>query len=413
MWGDAVHSTFVETNALDLGQRRISAATDHAVQIRTTNRIGEVAEAWSALESAGIESPGQSLHFVRAWIETQQIPEADQLFVVAEQFGVPLALLALHRVRRSGVTVFTWFLGRHVGTNGPIADPARLEALGSDGRRALWTALGQAARAAGADLLHLPAMLADVGGHGDLYADLGASTAGDTLYRAEFDSWQACDTTQRNKSRRKHDRQQGDKLEAMGAVRFDDLGPEYDTAAVLERMFTQRAERFALMGVKDPFESPRVRRFYAESLKRDARTGARLNVLRLNGEVVAVRYNIVAGNRMFCLISSMSTEPELQPGSPGKQCLLRIMQTIFDAGYRSFDMGAGFTDEKRHWCNVQIALRDHVVPLTLKGRVAADLVSGVTALKSRIKSDERLLGFARRLRSMLHRGKGMAAKAED
>ena len=55
-------------------------------------------------------------------------------------------------------------------------------------------------------------------------------------------------------------------------------------------------------------------------------------MLRLNGEIVAVRYNIVHGDRMFCLISSMSDDPAIQNGSPGKQCLLRVMQTVFDAG---------------------------------------------------------------------------------
>ena len=97
----------------------------------------------------------------------------------------------------------------------------------------------------------------------------------------------------------------------------------------------------------------------------------RLHVLRLNGEIVAVRYNVVHGDRFFCLISSMSDDPAIQGGSPGKQCLLRVMQTVFDQGARIFDMGAGFTDEKRHWCNVQIPVRQHYIPLSAIGSVSA------------------------------------------
>jgi CelD/BcsL family acetyltransferase involved in cellulose biosynthesis len=398
--------------------RALPRAATPEIAARSTRSLAEIAGIWAELEAAGgVQSPGQNLAFVRTWIETQQVAEADQLYLVAERSGTPLALLALRRERRLGVNAYTWVLGNHVGCNGPIADPRRLEALGTEGRRTLWAEFARAARNAGADLLHLPAMASDVPGHGDLYAEFGRSVAGDTLYRAEFDSWESADSTQRNKSRRKHDRQQGDKLSALGEIRFEDVGPEYCTTAILERMFIQRAERFAQMGIADPFAAPRIRRFYAEALRPGADTGARLSVLRLNGEIVAVRYNIVRGTRMFCLISSMSTEPALQPGSPGKQILLRLMQTIFDAGFHSFDMGAGLTDEKRHWCNVQIALRDHVVPLTLKGRLAADLVATTASLKSRIKSDPRLLGLAKRIRALLNRGHGTpasgTASAED
>ena len=30
-------------------------------------------------------------------------------------------------------------------------------------------------------------------------------------------------------------------------------------------------------------------------------------------------------------------------------------------------MGTGFTDEKRHWCNVQIPVRQHYLPLNAGG----------------------------------------------
>jgi CelD/BcsL family acetyltransferase involved in cellulose biosynthesis len=44
---------------------------------------------------------------------------------------------------------------------------------------------------------------------------------------------------------------------------------------------------------------------------------------------------------------------------------------MFAEGYRSVDMGKGLTEEKRHWCNVQIPVRHHYVPITRRGAIAA------------------------------------------
>jgi CelD/BcsL family acetyltransferase involved in cellulose biosynthesis len=117
------------------------------------------------------------------------------------------------------------------------------------------------------------------------------------------------------------------------------------------------------------------------------------------------------GDRLFCLISSMSEDPALRPGSPGKQCLLRVMQTMFAEGFTTFDMGEGFTDEKRHWCNEQVPVRHHYVPVTRRGALAASLHRSAHAAKARIKSDPRLLEMAKRARGVMLRLSGKGAPA--
>ena len=138
-----------------------------------------------------------------------------------------------------------------------------------------------------------------------------------------------------------------------------------------------------------------------------------MHVLRLDGEIVAVRYNIVDGTRMFCLISSMSDDPRIQAGSPGKQCLLRVMQTVFDAGITSFDMGTGFTDEKRHWCNVQIPVRQHYLPLNAAGRLASFGHRSWHTARRQIKEDARMLAFAKKVRAVFIRSKAAPAVKEE
>ena len=386
-------------------------AVQFSIASRTSHRIAEVEALWRSLEAGGIESPGQSFDFIRLWAETQAIAEADQFYIVGEVAGTPVALFALHRKVTKGVRRLSWFPGPHVGCNAPLVDRARLAAMTPDQRRTLWQSM--LGRIKGIDLVHLRAVPESIVDGVDLFAELGTWMKGDTLYRAQFSSWDEANTTQRSKSRRKHDRQQGEKLEAMGTVSFEELAARGPAAGqVLDLMFRQRAARFATMGVKDPFCISSIRGFYDATVAPGSAVDVRLHTLRLNGEIVATRYNIAHGDRMFCLISSMSQDPAIQPGSPGKQCLLRVMQTVFDNGFRIFDMGAGFTDEKRHWCNVQIPVRQHYVSLTALGRLVSNLHLHWQLYRRQLKENPRVMGFVKAVRSKLSRAKSSEPKAE-
>jgi CelD/BcsL family acetyltransferase involved in cellulose biosynthesis len=154
-----------------------------------------------------------------------------------------------------------------------------------------------------------------------------------------------------------------------------------------------------------------IREFYDSTARASSGVPVKLHVLRLNGEIVAVRYNVEHGDRLFCLISSMSDDPSIQNGSPGKQCLLRVMQTVFDQGYRVFDMGEGLTDEKRHWCNQQIPVRHHYMPITRRGAFAAQAHRGWHRLRSRIKNDEKMFTWAKGLRGTMLRLTGQPEEA--
>ncbi len=390
----------------DSTERATALTGGRTFRISATHRISDVESAWRALSEKSIESPGQNIEFIKAWIAALGIAERDQFYVVAYLDDTPIALVPLQRRWDKGIRVLSWFPGPHVGCNAPLIDVARVQALSTDERRRLWIRLLRSF--AGADVVYMKSVPQLVVDGIDLFAEMGRSLAADTLYRAQFSSFEEADRTQRNKSRRKHDRQQGDRLTAMGELSFAEIGNGPEALATLETMFQQRAARFRQMGVFDPFTIPAIRMFYDSTVQADSGVAVRMHVLRLNGDIVAVRYNIAHGDRLFCLISSMSDDPAIQNGSPGKQCLLRVMQTVFEAGYRVFDMGEGLTDEKRHWCNQQIPVRHHYIPITRRGALATQLHMGWHALRRRIKDDERLLEFAKSARGTMLRLKGGA-----
>lgn len=379
------------------------------VGVLVTDRIEDVEEVWRELTARAIESPGQSYDFIRTWVADRRIPAAQQRYVVGRVGGVAVALLPLHRKRVHGLTLLTWFPGANVGCYAPVADYDRLAALGAEGRRDLWAAM--TGELSGADLIYLRSIPTDVSGYQGLFDELGATLAVETLYRSEFVSWADCDRLQRSKSRRKHDRQQGDRLNAMGEVCFEEIRNGGDTHCAIETMFKQRSARFKAMGIRDTFVRDRLIGFYHDTVKPDSGIDVRLHVLRLNGDIVAVRYNIVHNDRMFCLISSMSDDAAIQHGSPGKQCLLRVMQTVFDQGIAVFDMGSGFTDEKRHWCNVQTPLRQHYIGLTRRGALVVAGHQAFQKTRAAIKANKQLKAVFRGARQVFDRLSG-SAKAE-
>lgn len=379
---------------------QIPAALRGEISVRLSHRIEEVEAVWRSLSDT-IESPGQSYDFIRLWVQDRGLSRDEQHYVIGEVDGVPVALWPLHRKRVRGAPVFTWFPGANVGCYAPVADYARLAALGILGRAALWRAM--ASQLKGADVLFMRSVPAEVKGYHGLFDELGSTLPTEILYRAEFSSWEQCDSVQRSRSRRKHDRQQGDRLAALGDIGFEEVTDPALAQGAIDVMFQQRSARFRAQGIHDIFVADGLIAFYQAAKQPGSGLDVRLHVLRLNGEIVAVRYNIVHADRMFCLISSMSDDPAIQTGSPGKQCLLRVMQTVFDEGFSVFDMGSGYTDEKRHWCNVQIPIRHHYVGLNRRGLLVVGAHRGFQRLRARAKANPTLKAAARNLQQLSER----------
>ncbi len=362
------------------------------MRIGHSDLLHDVEADWRALEKLGIDSPGQSYDFVRVWVETFDIPRERQAYVSVELSGRPLMIVALEKTSRLGVTVCQPFAGSHVGVNAPLMDRERMAKLSDLDRRIMWERIR---KALGADIVRFGRVL-----ESDCALLPNAmAIASDNLYRTEFESWEDCDKCQRTRSRRKHDKQQGQKLAALGEVSYVEIGAEDDATQAIDVLFADRAARFAEQGIEDPFAPAAVRAFYRSVFRSTGVLKGQMQVLRLDDTIVAARYNLVAGSRMFCLISSMSTDPKLQPGSPGKQILVRLMQSIFASGFRSFDMGAGFTDEKRHWCNVSLPLMEVTMAQTLRGWLLMQMLSLSPRLKHAIKSNDKLFAKVKEWRA--------------
>ncbi|WDR05476.1 GNAT family N-acetyltransferase [Devosia rhodophyticola] len=393
-------SALTEQLPIDLGDANSGAIvpptqfSDLSFSFSVSQNIDDVEPVWRALEAQGIHSPGQSFDFIKLWVEARKIASNNQFYVVGYAGGEPIALLPLHRKAVKGVRLFTWFPGANVGAYAPLVDVDRLRQMSPTQRQALWK--GMSRMLPSADLIYLRAVPIETANAGRLFDELGTLQPFETLYRSQYGSWEECDRLQRSKSRRKHDRQQGERLEALGEVSFEEVRSGPETTSIIDTMFTQRSARFKAMGIRDTFVVERLTDFYHQAAQPGTGVDVRLHVLRLENEIVAVRYNVVWGKAMYCLISSMSADPHIQGGSPGKQCLLRVMKSVFGEEIGEFDMGAGFTDEKRHWCNVQVPLSQHYMPLSARGAMVLATHQWIQRSKGKIKANKALMKALRR-----------------
>ena len=372
---------------------------DLSISAAATSNMAEVEQAWRQLEGRGIQSPGQSLDFTRAWIRRFDIPAERQLYVTGVANGKVVALMPLWRTKMLGADVLTWFAGSHVGCNAPLIDREELAALDSMGRTKLWQRMGRAMF--GADLAYMPAMPRLDGAC--MFDELGTGAPEEYLYRAEFENWQECERMQRTKSRRKHDKQQITKLRALGEVEFREFGPGKEALELIDKMFAQKACRFEQLGIKDPFADERTREFYKDMFRENSELGSRLQTLNLDGEMIAARYNLFHGDRFFVLITSMSEQEKIRPGSPGKQSTLFAIRSVFEAGFRVYDIGAGHSDEKKRWCNRKYPLDTRYFALTKKGMMVAGMHMFKVRVRRLIKENEVLFSLFKTMRAAFNR----------
>ena len=201
--------------ALTAGKRRPAPyLAPGGLSVVLWRRIEEAESVWQALAST-VESPGQDFGFIKLWIETQGIDEDDCVFVAAFDDNAPVALMPLWRHRQAGVRVLGWFPGSHVGCNAPLVDAARLAEMTPAARRKLWARM--LSIVSSADVVSLRSVpKLEVNGV-DVFAELGRMVETDMVHRASFVSFEDADRVQRNKSRRKHDRQQGERCRRWGS----------------------------------------------------------------------------------------------------------------------------------------------------------------------------------------------------
>lgn len=370
------------------------------VTLSVVRHFEEIEADWLRLEALPRNSLHQGLDWCRAWAEAHRSRLA---LVVGRVEGRITMILPLEIRRHCGVRSAVLLAHRYNNINsGLFADDV---ALSPAEQRALVQDLA-AALCAEADLVVLDAVPLLWRGRPHPFAALTCAPHQNHSFQLPLKEDMARTIAQINaKRRRKKFRTQTRRLEEAGGFEHHMPRTSIERHALLEEFFRQKKVRFDAHGLPDSFASPAVRTFL-HALLDSPPTGhdhpLMLHAIRLTGlpgrPIAAIAGLSRKGDHVICQFGSID-ESRLPEASPGELLFWLMIEKSCREGAALFDFGVGDQPYKRSWCPVETVLHDILIPLTLKGRIAAGLHRAMVATKTCLKRNAALYHLLQRLRA--------------
>ena len=206
------------------------------------------------------------------------------------------------------------------------------------------------------------------------------------------------------KRRRKKFRISERRLEALGGYEHIVATTPQERRQLLELFFEQKKVRFRALGLPNVFQDKETQDFFhalaALETKGDAHP-LELQAVRLCGEhqgrILAIAGLSRKGDHVICQFGSIGEDIAAE-SSPGELLFYLAIRRYNEEGVALFDFGIGDQGYKRSWCTVETIQRDIILPLTLRGKLAARAHRMAVRLKAAIKQDKRAYAFVQRLR---------------
>ena len=364
---------------------------------------------WRTLERSAVMTPYQRFDWVEGLLAAG-LESADGLVVAAiRQDGRTTALLPLVIRRRWGVRVAAMVGTEVSNSDWLMAHPDfRIDAP------ALLHLLRQiCAAAGGADLVTMFNQPAQWQGVDNPMLALGRVPGASNFYMATIGPTPVPYIEHRLSTKRRSNIKRGmrrlvENHGTLRAVRVNDA----ETLALAHRVFLeQRGARFGEMGVRNVFADPPFVRLFKDLAARgfgQERPAFCLHVLYAGDEIVATCWGAMAGDHYSQYINSTSSGPAAQYSL---MAILNgmVMDDLTQAGIVTMDMGLGDFGYKTEWTEA-VPVYHSVIPLTLRGRLAAGVLSLRASIKRQIKQTPWLWDTAKKVRQTLHR---LTSKSRD
>lgn len=366
-----------------------ASSVDTGAAELTVVGLAEAEAEWRRFERDAIATPYGRFDWVRAFAGR----DADRVRVVTGRNaeGRLDLVWALQVVRRFGVTAALPIGGRHANVNLPLIRPGT---LGSLPPKPLLQGVGAKL---GADLVCIPRVP-------ETWADMPVPLASlgrpnpdvAPSVRLGADPESTAQRTMSNEARKRlRNKERG--LAKHGPVAFRQAQAPGEIDGLLHAFFRQKAERFAALGIADPFAGAPIR-----DAIRQAATGSTpaiaLYGLWIGETIAAVLGAAVSETHLSGMFISFEHWPDILRFSPGDVLMSRVVQAQFGAGRARLDFGTGRAHYKSIFCDEEIGLRDVVHPVTALGTAAAAGLRATLAAKARLKGSPAFMAAVGRVR---------------
>jgi CelD/BcsL family acetyltransferase involved in cellulose biosynthesis len=377
--------------------------------VAVVTEIAAIAAEWDALERHALVTPYQSRPWVEAFAGT--VGEAHGMVLryalIRDAGGEPAALLPLVITRRNGCRFAEFIGGKHANYHMGLFAPAFAASLDEAATDALLREVAVAIGGLDAFVfVNQPTLWQ---GQANPLAALAAGPSPSAAYKLALVTGDCAGTLRRSMSSHAHKKLKNkrNRFASFGEARLVRARDEAEAARILDAFLTQKAARFKMMGVPDPFADPAVRAFIAQGARmRDGAVPAlELYSLDVEGRSVATYVGAVQGTRFSGMATAFDMTGEIAKTSPGEILLVDLIKHKCQEGVTVFDLGVGEARYKTTICDDKDELVDSFLPLTAKGRGLALVAKAKRAAKRRIKSSPLLLKLAQRATGLLRRNR--------
>ena len=375
------------------GAVRVAAASAPIADIALTvsEDLSVVEQDWRRFERIADCTVFQAFDWLATWQRHIGAPSAvtPAIVIGRDTDGAILFILPL-AVRRTGMACELAWLGSDLcDYNAPLLAPTFSERFDRERFLALWETIVQRLQVnprIGFDFINFVKMPEAVGAQANpmLALSVTANPSGAYLTHLAGD-WEAFYSAKRSSATRRRDRTKRKRLADFGEIRLVSSENETDVLSTLKILMEQKSRSFARMGVANLFARPGYAAFY-RALATDAASRHLVHVSRLEvgATIAAVNIGLTFGDRYYHLQASYD-DGEVSRFGPGMAHLHELLRRAIERGYRIYDFTIGDESYKRDWCDTELTLYDHVMPVTWRGMLVAAPMLITNRLKRWIK----------------------------
>jgi CelD/BcsL family acetyltransferase involved in cellulose biosynthesis len=177
-------------------------------------------------------------------------------------------------------------------------------------------------------------------------------------------------------------------LTVSGKLLYRMARNEAEVEEILGAFYRQKAERFAELGIRNPFDDEGSRQFVRAACLAGLDHGLpaiELHGLWLDDRIIATYSGAVDRQRFSCMFNSFESSAAIARNSPGDVLLMKVIRTQCELGRSVLDLGVGEARYKSLVCDETDELVDLFLPVTTKGRLYAGARAQVARAKRLVK----------------------------
>ncbi len=195
------------------------------------------------------------------------------------------------------------------------------------------------------------------------------------------------------------------KLQALSGYRYHVATSDAEIKRLLDWFFSTKPLRMAEKQLPNVFAEPGIEEFIRGACIARRVNGGRvidIHALECDDEVIAIFAGVADGYR-FSMMFNTYTMSDNSRHSPGLILMRSIVDHYAERGYRALDLGIGSDGYKRLFCKSDQPIFDSFIPLSLRGKFAASVMSATNQLKRLVKNNGALFLMAQKLRGAFER----------